>query len=181
MDLLIYRLLNCHLNNLVGNMIMIGTNWENGRKISRGYRWSGMTIRFTFGKGIKLKRIINFKLWQNTHYFTFKIRILYTCQNLKLKASLGSIFPNNFRDIKFVKFGTWSQEQMCEVMSACVIMHNMIIESERKNPPNDHGPYEYVGPLAHVDHQVPAEFADFLLQRGVTLNRNRPGTTNRGL
>ena len=47
-------------------------------------------------------------------------------------------------------------------MSACVIMHNMIIESERKNPPNDHGTYEYVGPLAHVDHQVPAEFPIFL-------------------
>ena len=67
---------------------------------------------------------------------------------------------------------TWSDRQMSDVMSACVIMHNMIIESERKNPSNDHGPYEYVGPLADVDHQVPAEFADFLAMHGEIRDRD---------
>ena len=47
-------------------------------------------------------------------------------------------------------------------MHACVIMHNMIIENERKRPVIDHRPYKFQGPLAEVDHQVPAEFADFL-------------------
>ena len=60
---------------------------------------------------------------------------------------------------------TWSKNQMWEVMTACVIMHNMIIESERKNPVFDTEPYEQMGPLADVDHQVPPEFATFLSRR----------------
>ena len=58
---------------------------------------------------------------------------------------------------------TWSKEQMWEVMTACVILHNMIIESERTNPMFDMEPYERQRPLANVDHQVSAAaFAAFL-------------------
>ena len=46
---------------------------------------------------------------------------------------------------------------------ACVIMHNMIIESERANPVRDDQPFEHQGRLAHIDHeQVPANFGAFL-------------------
>jgi hypothetical protein len=58
---------------------------------------------------------------------------------------------------------SWSHDQMWEVMQACVIMHNMIIEDDRKNHARSHvGPYECEGPLAEVDHELPADFADFL-------------------
>ncbi|KAK1685163.1 hypothetical protein QYE76_046011 [Lolium multiflorum] len=56
----------------------------------------------------------------------------------------------------------------CRQFSApdCVIMHNMIIEDDRKNHARTHvGPYECEGPLAEVDHELPADFADFLTIR----------------
>jgi hypothetical protein len=60
---------------------------------------------------------------------------------------------------------TWSKDQMWEVMTACIILHNMIIESEWENPVFDTQPYDRQGPLAQVDHQVPSAFAAFLAKR----------------
>jgi hypothetical protein len=54
---------------------------------------------------------------------------------------------------------------MWETMNACVIMHNMIIKSEREHPVYDPEPYHRQGPLANVDHQVPAAFTAFLAMR----------------
>jgi hypothetical protein len=48
-----------------------------------------------------------------------------------------------------------------EVMNYCVIIHNMIIESERTSPPYDDHPYECEDPLTVVNHELPADFADF--------------------
>ena len=48
-------------------------------------------------------------------------------------------------------------------MQAYVIMYNMIIEDDSKKQARSHvGPYECQGPLAEVDHELPADFADFL-------------------
>ena len=45
----------------------------------------------------------------------------------------------------------------------CVIMHNMIIESERANPAIQNQSFEHQSPLADIDHeQVPANFGAFL-------------------
>jgi hypothetical protein len=54
---------------------------------------------------------------------------------------------------------------MWETMNACVIMHNMIIESEREHTVYDPQSYHRQGPLVNVDHQVPATFAAFLAMR----------------
>jgi hypothetical protein len=48
-----------------------------------------------------------------------------------------------------------------EVMNVCVIMHNMIIESECVAPVNDNHPYDFQDPLAKVDHELSAEFGLF--------------------
>jgi hypothetical protein len=54
---------------------------------------------------------------------------------------------------------------MWEIMNAYVIMHNMIIESNREHPVLDTKTYHQQGPLATVDHQVSAIFATFLAMR----------------
>jgi hypothetical protein len=51
---------------------------------------------------------------------------------------------------------------MWKVMNALVIVHNMIIESEREHPVLGSEPYHCQSPLATVDHQVHAAFAAFL-------------------
>ena len=51
---------------------------------------------------------------------------------------------------------------MWEVMNACVIMHNMIIESEHANLVDDPFPYEFQGPLADTDHNVTTDFGEYL-------------------
>jgi hypothetical protein len=43
-----------------------------------------------------------------------------------------------------------------------VILHNIIIESERKFPVFYTEPYEQMGPFADVDPDVPPAFAAFL-------------------
>ena len=53
---------------------------------------------------------------------------------------------------------------MFEVINCCVILHNMIIESERGEPVADTEYYRQ-GPLADVDHQVPATWANFMTMR----------------
>lgn len=68
---------------------------------------------------------------------------------------------------------SWSRNQMWEVMQACVIMHNMIIEDDCKNHARTHvGPYECEGPLAEVDHELPADFTDFLAMHAEIRDNN---------
>ena len=60
---------------------------------------------------------------------------------------------------------TWSKDQMWEIMTCCVILHNMIIESEQEDPVFDTEPYYRQGPLAEVDHHLPATWTAYLSMR----------------
>jgi hypothetical protein len=54
-----------------------------------------------------------------------------------------------------------AQVTMWEFTNACVIMQNMIMESEDTNLVHDELPYDWEGPLAQVDHQALPEFEIF--------------------
>ena len=51
---------------------------------------------------------------------------------------------------------------MSEVMNALVIMHNMIIKDEHTNSAIDSFPYEFEGHIADIDHNVSADWTDFI-------------------
>ena len=51
---------------------------------------------------------------------------------------------------------------MWDIMTWWVILHNMIIQSEQEELVFDTEPYYKQGPLAQVDHQLPASWAAFL-------------------
>ncbi|KAK1686479.1 hypothetical protein QYE76_047327 [Lolium multiflorum] len=77
------------------------------------------------------------------------------------------ILQQRFAVVRFPAI-TWSQDQMWEVMNCCVILHNMIIENERKYLVPEVEllqPYHRLGPLAQLDDQVTASWASFLAMR----------------
>jgi hypothetical protein len=56
-------------------------------------------------------------------------------------------------------------------MNCRLIMHNIIIESERKEPVKDDQPYDREGPLAELD-QVSVQFFAFLAVHQKICNRD---------
>ncbi|XP_071680521.1 uncharacterized protein [Lolium perenne] len=56
---------------------------------------------------------------------------------------------------------TWSKETMWEVMIACVIMQNMIVEEERDDNVYDQG-WEFQGDLVAPEPGPPTDLVDFL-------------------
>ena len=71
------------------------------------------------------------------------------------------------RRFAIVRYPTqsWSKYQMWEIMTCCVILHNMIIESEHEEQMFDTEPYYRQGPLTQVDHQLPATWSAYLNMR----------------
>ena len=52
---------------------------------------------------------------------------------------------------------------MCEIMSACVIMHNMIIGSERDTRKQlIYEVFDFQGPMAHPQPGVSTQYAKFI-------------------
>ena len=60
---------------------------------------------------------------------------------------------------------TWSKDQMWDIMTCCLILHNMIIESEQEEPVFDTEPSYRQGPQAEVDHQLTATWTAYLIMR----------------
>ena len=54
----------------------------------------------------------------------------------------------------------WDQETLGDIMTACIIMHNMIIENERENP-EDYN-YDFMGERVIVSCQQTSLFSQFL-------------------
>ncbi|XP_071685104.1 uncharacterized protein [Lolium perenne] len=54
----------------------------------------------------------------------------------------------------------WDQETLGDIMTACVIMHNMIIENERHT--HEDYNYEHMGERVTISHQHSASFSQFL-------------------
>ena len=55
---------------------------------------------------------------------------------------------------------TWSTQKLWEVMTACVIMHNMIVEDERPEHLYDQG-FQFQGENVVPEHGVAATFEQF--------------------
>nr|XP_045089590.1 uncharacterized protein LOC123497268 [Aegilops tauschii subsp. strangulata] len=56
---------------------------------------------------------------------------------------------------------SWNEGKLWEVMTACVIMHNMIVEDERDDRIFDQG-FDYQGENVEPLHQEPATFEQFV-------------------
>ncbi|XP_045088213.1 uncharacterized protein [Aegilops tauschii subsp. strangulata] len=56
---------------------------------------------------------------------------------------------------------TWSTQKLWEVMTACVIMHNMIVEDERDDSIYDQG-YDFQGENVGPEQPPPATFEKFV-------------------
>ncbi|XP_073359770.1 uncharacterized protein [Aegilops tauschii subsp. strangulata] len=56
---------------------------------------------------------------------------------------------------------TWSTKKLWEVMTACVIMHNMIVDDERDDSIYDQG-FDFQGENVESEHAPPATFEQFV-------------------
>ena len=117
-------------------------NFEvNGRQYNKGYyladaiypRWS------TF-----VKTISNHVPGGKNAWF---VKVQEACRK-DVERAFG-VLQSRFAVVRFPAL-TWSKDQMWEIMTCRVILHNMIIESEQEEPVFDTEPYYRQGPLAHI-------------------------------
>ena len=59
----------------------------------------------------------------------------------------------------------WSKDQIWEIMTCCVILHNVIIEREQEEPVFETEPYYRQTLLAQIDHQLLTTWTAFLNTR----------------
>jgi hypothetical protein len=92
-----------------------------------------------------------------------KVAYFVTCQEACLKdvERAFGVLQHRFAIVRYSAF-TLSESQMWEVMNAYVIMHSMIIESERDSSADDDHPFDFHDHLDEVEH-VPVLFAAFLV------------------